>query len=259
MIPLSDPDLKRRTTPYVLYGLILINVLVFVYELFQNNTQQTAFIYRYGAIPWELTGHGQITAVRMGPLGGVLDVASPVPTWATIFTSMFIHSGWLHIGGNMLFLWVFGDNIEDQFGHLKFLCFYLLSGVIAAWAQAYTVQAFAPTEIQVPMIGASGAIAGVLGAYIVMFPRSRILTLVFVFFIIPVRLPAFVLLGAWILLQAFSGIGSIGVTNTGSGVAYFAHLGGFAAGLAVGALYRVINGPPRPPTKQTYWRGRPIN
>ena len=229
MIPLHDPDIRRRRTPLVNYTLLAINIAIaMVMFLSLSDLAELAVVYRYGAIPAELTGVTEIGVERVNWMGRVVtvDFTSPIPTYATMFTSMFLHGGWLHLAGNMLFLWVFGDNIEDRLGHVGFLLFYLATGVVAVWSQVL----IAP-DSEVPMIGASGAIAGVLGAYLVLHPRSRIHTLIFVGLIFHARLPAIVLLGGWILLQVFVGTASLGLGGD-AGVAYFAHIGGFAAGMA---------------------------
>ena len=238
MIPLSDPDLAHyRARPVVTTTLIALNVLVFLYMVGLNSVDQFVFTYRYGVIPAELTGGLDLGPVLLGSQRIPVDLSSSVPTWATMFTSMFLHGGWMHLGGNMLFLWVFGDNVEHRFGHVRYLLVYLGTGLAAVWAQVLI-----NTGSEVPMIGASGAIAGVLGAYLLLFPYSRVNTLLLLgFFIMFRRLPAVFLLGFWMLLQAFSGVGSLGV-STGGGVAYFAHIGGFAAGLAVVATTRLFRG-----------------
>lgn len=146
---------------------------------------------------------------------------------------MFIHAGWLHILGNMLYLWVFGDNIEDRFGHMRYVFFYILSGLAAAFLETIIMPAS-----DIPNVGASGAIAGVLGAYLVLFPQSRVRTLVFIIFITFVRMPALILLGFWFFLQLINGVGSLG--SSGSGVAYFAHVGGFIFGMLVAGVYRLL-------------------
>ncbi len=260
MIPLNDPDIRRRTRPYVIYALVAVNVLIALYQLTLNGLDQAVFTYRYGVIPNELTSGQAFLNLRL-PGSPLQDIATPFPTWATMFSSMFMHGGLMHLGGNMLFLWVFGDNVEDRFGHFKFLLFYLATGVAAVWAQV-----FVDPSSQIPMVGASGAIAGVLGAYLLQFPKSRVDTLIMVGLIMHVRLPALVLIGGWVVMQAFSGLGSLGVSSAGSGVAYFAHLGGFVAGLAATALYlaiaRLSTGPGRRrlgPSQQRYWRGEPID
>ena len=255
MIPLSDPDLRHGSRPYVTWALIAINVLVFLYQVLLNDIEQFRFAYRYGAIPAELTGATELgrELFRFGRQVMPLDLTSPVPTWATMITSMFAHGGFLHLGGNMLFLWVFGDNVEDRFGRVKYLAFYLASGMAAVGAQTLM-----DSESTAPMIGASGAIAGVLGAYLLLFPFSRVRTLIMFGFIFVTRIPAVLLLGVWGLLQVFSSVGSLGPASSGGGVAYFAHLGGFAAGLLVAASYRVLRKEPVWPRRQRtpswYWQ-----
>lgn len=236
MIPLSDPEIRRRTFPYVTVALLVANILVFLYELTLGDLATFQFIYKFGAIPAEMTGNPQLASepVQFGQRIIGLDLASPVPTWATIFTSMFIHSGFMHIIGNMVFLWVFGDNVEDRLGHARFLLFYLIAGVVAAWAQTWINQ-----DSYVPMVGASGAIAGVLGAYLVFYPMSRVNTLIWFGIITTIQMPAILLIGLWALLQFFSGLGSLG-PGIGGGVAYFAHLGGFALGATVALAVRFI-------------------
>src|SRR3990172_7394860 len=200
MLPIGDDDSARRTVPVVTLILIALNAIVFLLELNGGD----AFIDRWAFVPSRF-------------------LADPGGDLLTIFTSMFMHAGWLHLGGNMLYLWIFGDNVEDRFGHLKFIIFYLLAGVAATLAQL----AFSAGS-NVPNLGASGAIAGVLGAYILMFPKGKVNVLMGRG-VIP--LPALVVIGLWIVLQLFSGIGSIADTaNTGGG-AYMAHIGGVIAGV----------------------------
>lgn len=259
MFPFSDGELKTETRPYVNWALIGLCGLVFVYELIIGSTDQSIFFYKFGVIPKELA-HG-LDFDSLGTAYGRFDISSPIPNWATMFTSLFIHGGWMHLLGNMLFLWVFGDNIEDRFGHFRYLLFYLAAGVAAIWLQIAV-----DTTSTVPTIGASGAIAGVLGAYLLLFPYSRVSTLVFFFFITVVKIPAFVLLGFWFVLQFFSGVGSLGIESQG-GVAYWAHIGGFLLGMAVVAMYKRAKGesiwPRGPkaglgedPDAPQYWRGR---
>jgi membrane associated rhomboid family serine protease len=202
MFPIGDDNSSRRTVPLVTYALIVVNVLVFLVELGGGNE----FILKWAFVP---------TRFLANPSGDIL----------TIFTSMFMHGGWLHLGSNMLYLWIFGDNVEDRFGPLKFIIFYLLCGVAAIFAQL----AFSAGS-NVPTLGASGAIAGVLGAYLVMFPRGKVNVLMGRG-VIP--MPALVVIGLWIVLQLFSGIGSIADTSQTGGVAYMAHIGGFLAGLVL--------------------------
>jgi membrane associated rhomboid family serine protease len=233
LIPLHDPDLIRRRTPYVTIAIIAVNVLVSVTTLlFLSDLRELEAIYRFGAIPGVLTGGEGFGVVQVAPRVTV-DLTSPLPAVMTIFTSMFMHAGWMHLSGNMVYLWVFGDNIEDRLGHMRYLLFYLAAGAIAVGAHV----ASGPGS-GVPMIGASGAVAGVLGGYIVLHPKSRITTLIIMGFIFSVRLPALLLLGGWMVFQVFFGAASLAVTDDGGGVAYFAHVGGFAAGAATFAVLR---------------------
>ena len=239
MIPLHDPDMQLHTKPYVIYVLVAINVLVYVYAFFLTEIEGFAFVWRYGLIPHELTGGAAFETLRVATGGGIqlVDVTTPVPTWMTVFTSMFLHGGFMHAAGNMLFLWVFGDNVENRLGRTRFIAFYLGAGVAAALAQVAV-----NTDSDVPMIGASGAVAGVLGAYLVLYPQSRIHTLLlFGWFIFHRRIRAVFLIGFWAGLQIFGGVGSL-ASPEGGGVAYFAHLGGLAAGLALGGFSRLRAG-----------------
>ncbi len=241
MVPLSDPDNKRRCFPYVAAALQVANVLVFLYKLTLGDLGTFQFTYKFGVIPAELTGQSPLASepVRIGGRLTQIDLASPIPTWATMFTSMFMHSGFMHIIGNMVFLWVFGDNVEDRMGHARFLLFYLAAGLAAVWAQTLV-----SLGSYVPMVGASGAIAGVLGAYLVFYPRSRINTLIWFGLITVIQMPAVVLIGIWAALQFFSGVGSLGI-ETGGGVAYFAHIGGFVLGAGVALAVRLLWSPRR--------------
>jgi membrane associated rhomboid family serine protease len=219
MIPLRD-IIPSRTTPYVTISLISLNVLVFLYELSLGRAVD-AFTLYFGLVPAAFS-------------------------WVTVFTSMFLHGGLLHVAGNMLYLWIFGDNVEDRMGHGRFLVFYLLCGVAAALGQTIT----APDSV-VPMVGASGAIAGVMGAYFVLYPKSRIVTLIPLFFFFRViEVPAILFLGIWFVMQFVSGIGSI-VTTTGGGsaggVAFWAHVAGFVAGISGVIVFR------RPERQRVEW------
>ena len=207
MFPIGDDDTGRRTTPVVTYVLIALNLIFFFVELSGGEP----FIEHWSVIPRQL-------------------VENPSGEFPTIFTSMFMHAGWLHLGGNMLYLWIFGDNVEDNFGHLKFLIFYLLCGIAATLAQL----AFS-TGSNIPNLGASGAIAGVLGAYILLFPRGQVKVLMGRG-IIP--MPALAVIGIWIVLQFVSGIGSISNSAETGGVAYMAHIGGFIAGIVLTFVLR---------------------
>jgi membrane associated rhomboid family serine protease len=202
MLPLGDDNSARRTVPLVTFALIILNVLFFFVEM--NGGE--AFIMQWAFVPSRF-------------------LANPAGDFLTIFSSMFMHAGWVHLGGNMLYLWIFGDNVEDRFGHLKFIIFYLLCGVAATFAQM-----FFSMSSNVPNLGASGAIAGVLGAYLLMFPQQRIRVLVGNFL---TQVPALIVIGMWIVLQFFSGVASISASADTGGVAYMAHIGGFIAGFVL--------------------------
>lgn len=221
MLPLRDINPTYRF-PVVTLVIIGLNIAVYVVELFfQATGQLNRFVAAYAVIPFELTQ------------GVDLPPPSLHPAYLTIFTAMFMHGGFLHIFGNMLYLWIFGNNIEDNMGSIRFLVFYLLCGIAATFAQV----AVDPVS-RIPNIGASGAIAGVLGAYLVIHPRAQVETLLFLgYFIRVVRLPAIFVLGYWIVIQLFQGVLSLGMTQMG-GVAWFAHIGGFVAGLVLVNLFR---------------------
>lgn len=207
MFPIGDDNSNRRTVPWVTYILIALNLVFFVLEL----TGGEAFIMKWAFVPSRF-------------------LANPGGEFLTLFTSMFMHAGWLHLGGNMLYLWIFGDNVEDRFGHGKYIIFYLLCGLVATFAQL----AFNTTS-DIPNLGASGAIAGVLGAYIILFPKGRIKVLSGSR---TVQVSALIVIGLWIVLQLFSGIGSIAAASGVGGVAYMAHIGGFVAGILLTFLFR---------------------
>jgi membrane associated rhomboid family serine protease len=218
MIPIRDV-IPSRTTPYVTVAFIVLNALVFLYELSLPDRLRQQFVASYGLVPAEFS-------------------------WIALFTSMFLHAGLLHVGGNMLYLWIFGDNVEDRMGHGRFVVFYLLCGTAAATAQTAMVP-----DSPVPMVGASGAIAGVMGAYFLLYPQSRVVMLVpliVVFHIIEV--PAIFFLGIWFVMQFLSGVGSI-ATAAGDqgGVAFWAHVAGFAAGAIGGIVFR------RPERQRVEW------
>ena len=207
MIPIGDDNSSSRTSPIVSYAIIAINVLVFLVEL----TGGDPFITKWAFIPSRFT-------------------ANPVEDSMTLFSSMFMHAGWLHLGGNMLYLWIFGDNVEDRFGHANFIVFYLLSGIAATFAQlAFSLGS------DIPNLGASGAIAGVLGAYILMFPQRKVSVLLGR---VVTQMPALIVLGFWFVLQFFSGVGSIADSSETGGVAYLAHIGGFLAGIVMALFLR---------------------
>jgi membrane associated rhomboid family serine protease len=202
MMPIGDDNSSRRIVPLVTYVLIVLNVLFFLVEMSGGD----AFIMKWAFVPSRF-------------------LADPIGDFPTLFTSMFMHAGWLHLGGNMLYLWIFGDNVEDRFGHAKFIIFYLLCGLGATFAQLMF-----SLGSNVPNLGASGAIAGVLGAYILMFPQGSVRVLQGQRVI---QVPALIVIGFWIVLQLFSGIGSIASTADTGGVAYMAHIGGFVAGFVL--------------------------
>lgn len=208
MIPFKDDNPTRRFPLFTIL-FIIVNTLVFLYQSILAR-DPGALVYSYGAIPYLL-----ITMKTVQPLHPV----------ATVFTSMFMHGGLLHLGSNMLYLWIFGNNIEDRLGYIRFIIFYLTCGFIAAYVHAF----INPTSTT-PMIGASGAISGILGAYLLLFPHARIHTLIFLgFFVQVVRLPAIIVIGFWIFIQFINGMISTGIQTQG-GVAWFAHIGGFIAG-----------------------------
>jgi membrane associated rhomboid family serine protease len=256
LIPLKD-NIPTDRLPVITILIIAINVAVFLFlqspslsgEQVKNKT-----VVEYGAIPYRVTHPGKscdLAAVEVQPGFAVQDVVcegkpptDPVvarenikdtPPFLTLFTSMFMHGGWLHIGFNMLFLWIFGNNVEDSMGRPRFLLFYLLAGIAAGYAQALL-----NPDATLPAIGASGAIAGVLGGYILLYPRARVLTLVFiVFFFTLIEIPAMIVLAVWFILQAIPAVGQVATPDVagGAGVAYWAHVGGFAFGLAAIKLF----------------------
>ena len=223
MIPLKD-DIPTARTPVVTISLIAINVLVFLYQL-SLGPHQRVFIYALGAVPFEISNN-----IDLVPTVNI-------PLKATILTAMFIHGGTFHIFGNMLYLWIFGNNVEDTLGRFRFLLFYLLCGYIAAYSQIY----MNPSS-RVPMIGASGAVSGVLAAYLLLYPHARILTLIFLgFFIQIIRVPALLVLSFWIILQLINGTAAL--SGGGTNVAWFAHIGGFAAGLLLLKIFLIRGAP----------------
>lgn len=209
MFPFKD-DNPTQTTPFITIAIITVNILAYLWEIL-SPAGEKYIIYNYGAIPSGLLSFEKTQALH--PM-------------VTVFSSMFLHGGLLHIGGNMLYLWIFGNNIEDRLGHFRFLIFYIVSGIIASYAHAIS----SPSST-VPMIGASGAVSGVLGAYILLFPHARVHTLIFFgFFIQVVKIPALIVIGFWAIIQVVNGILSQGLLPQ-SGVAWLAHIGGFLTGL----------------------------
>lgn len=243
MFPLKD-DIPTRRFPVLTVAIIALNIAMFFF-FHGHFLESDAFVdqrsVEYGAIPYEIThpgeGCGAVASDELacsGQAGVDGEAPSQPATWITILTSMFMHGGLLHIAGNMLFLWVFGNNIEDSMGRVKFVFFYLLGGVMALLAQTL----FSP-DAAIPTIGASGAVAAVLGAYAVLYPRARVTTLVFiVIFLTVIQLPALLVLGLWFVLQALNGASAlVQPVGEGGGVAYFAHIGGFVFGLAAIKLF----------------------
>ncbi len=224
MFPIAD-DNPRIDTPYVTWTIIGICVLVFFWQLSLGATGGEIAVYQFGMIPARLFGGAELDPELVA-----------VPAWTTVFTSMFMHGGWLHLGFNMLFLWIFGDNVEDSMGHARYLAFYLLCGIAAALAQSLV-----NPSSTTPMIGASGAISGVLGAYLLLHPYATVRTVIFLgIFATMMHLPAMIVLGLWFVMQLVSAaLGSAGQP----GVAFWAHIGGFIAGMALIPLFKKPNVP----------------
>ncbi|MFC1568810.1 rhomboid family intramembrane serine protease [bacterium] len=218
LIPIRDEN-RKKIFPLVTILILIANIGLFVYQMMQGEQGQ-AFIYRFGTIPWEIVHFNELPDLKWA-------FRTPMPNVLTLITSMFLHGGLFHLIGNMIYLWIFADNVEALTGHGRFVVFYLLCGIAAT----LTHVAFSPNST-IPMIGASGAISGVLGAYFVRFPKAKVhLLFFFIIFIRVFRVPAPVMLGIWFLMQLFSGLGSQG--QTGGGVAWFAHIGGFVAGVVL--------------------------
>lgn len=239
MIPLRD-ETPSYTRPYVVYGLIALNVLVFIAQKLGLFSQLTMIPYSviHDLRVDLLVDHGRILLDQAGnPVIDKFPMIGPHPQWLTIFTSMFMHGSLMHIGGNMLYLWIFGNNIEDALGHVKFLVFYLLCGVLAAALHIYmSLVGSSIVGPYIPTLGASGAIAGVLGAYIILYPKAKIDTLLMLgWFWDMIRIPAYYVLGVWFLLQLTGTFGTGG--QVGGGVAYWAHVGGFVAGMLLILLF----------------------
>jgi membrane associated rhomboid family serine protease len=253
IIPISDDNSDRTTTPYVNYLIILLNVIVFV--MFQGLGQNNTFTYAYATVPQEIiTGKDIVTPSRVltDPSTGeqVLDPGlqpTPFSVYITLLTAVFMHGSIAHIAGNMLFLWIFGDNIENTLGHLRYLLFYLVCGLLASLAYVYSTVFFGGDPL-IPSLGASGAISGVLGAYLLLFPGRRVTVLLFRFI---TQVPAFVAVGLWFVFQLIAGLGVLGDPSSGEGVAYAAHIGGFVAGLLLVKLFAVGRQNPA-----TQWRSR---
>ena len=239
MIPLYD-DNPTTIKPVVTLALIAACVSVFVYQLSLSPSAERIFVYQFGAIPSVLFGEDALASRY-----------AIIPTSLSLISSMFLHGGWVHLIGNMLYLWIFANNIEDAMGHRRFIVFYMLCGVIAALSHAVT----APNS-SIPMVGASGAISGVLGAYLLLYPRASVLVLIPIWvFLKVVRIPAALVLGLWFFMQLISGSASL--SDGGGGVAWFAHIGGFITGMILVGLFkrsrvRFFN-PSRPHARGFWW------
>lgn len=231
MFPIGDDDSDLTITPYVNYAFLAINILVFVF--LQGIGSNDSFSYAFSLVPKEITTGTDIVGVQivrdsLGDVGEVRHYATPLPVYFNFLSSMFMHGSFMHIFGNMLFLWVFGDNLENMLGHLRFAAFYIATGIAAAVAQIL----MEPDSL-IPMLGASGAISGILGGYLVLFPRRRVRALIFYFL---TEVPAFIAVGIWIVYQVIAGY----MTPAGTGgVAYAAHIGGFVAGLILINLFAI--------------------
>src|SRR5689334_20491894 len=248
LFPIADDNANRRTTPVVNYVLILINIFVFVF--LQGLGSNDRFTYAYSTVPGEImTGRDIVTrpvAVE-NFTGQRMEMPglqpTPIPVYLTLITSMFMHGGIAHIFGNMLFLFIFGDNIEDRLGHLRYLLYYFVCGILAGLSHVFATAVFATdtSTLLVPSLGASGAISGVLGGYILLFPTNRV-TVILSWFV--TQVPAFIAIGLWFVFQLISGLGVLGSGSQAGGVAYAAHIGGFVAGLILIKVFEIGRRPP---------------
>ncbi|HET7520544.1 MAG TPA: rhomboid family intramembrane serine protease [Candidatus Limnocylindria bacterium] len=240
MFPIGDQNESGSGPAFITLALIGLNIAIFL--LLQQAGGDNTFTYGWSAIPREITQSVDLLQPQPITIDGeqflVPQAPGPDPIQLTLLSSMFMHAGWLHLAGNMLFLWVFGDNVEHRAGPILFLVLYLAMGVVASLAQILS-----SADSVIPTLGASGAISGVLGAYIVLFPTNRVTVFLFRFL---TQVPAIVAIGIWIVFQLINGFGATVVSDeSGGGVAYLAHIGGFAAGVVAGLLLRVITRPPR--------------
>src|SRR5688500_11024580 len=247
VFPLYNDNTDRQTTPFVNYAIIALNLFVFI--VLQGLGGNDAFTYAFSTVPAEIgTGQDIVTPARVleHPVTGQRVLIpglgeTPLSVYLTLFTSMFMHGGIAHIGGNMLFLWIFGDNIEDRLGHVRYLLFYLVCGVIASLAHVITTYMFATDEasLLIPSLGASGAISGVLGGYLLLHHSRRVTVILFRFL---TDVPAWVAIGIWFAFQLISGLGMLGGGSQQGGVAYAAHIGGFIAGLVLIKFFDIGRG-----------------
>ena len=248
LFPIADDNRERRTTPVVNYVLILINIFVFVF--LQGLGSNEKFTYAYSTVPGEIiTGRDIVTrpVAVQNFTGQRMEMPglqpTPIPVYLTLLTSMFMHGGIAHIFGNMLFLFIFGDNIEDRLGHIRYLIYYLVCGIIAGLSHVFATAALASeaSSLLVPSLGASGAISGILGGYILLYPTNRVVVLLGWF---ATPMPAFVAIGLWFVFQLISGLGMLGSGSQAGGVAYAAHIGGFIAGLILIKIFEIGRRPP---------------
>lgn len=251
LFPISDDNSDRHITPYITWAIIIANICVFVF--LQGLGANANFTYAFSTVPGEILTNSDIVTnskiVRDISSGQSFEIpglqVTPIPVYLTMITSMFMHGSIGHIAGNMLYLWIFGDNLENRMGHLRYLLFYLLCGIIASLCHVIFTQVVGEDPL-IPSLGASGAISGVLGGYLLLYPTRRVNALLGWFII---AIPSWVALGLWIVLQLVSGFGSI--SGESDGVAYAAHIGGFAAGFLLVKLF--IRGKPLPPPVQKQW------
>ena len=231
LFPIADDNSDRLSRPFVTYALIALNIAVFVFLQLPNE----AFTYAFSVVPHEILSGDDLTrAVQVRGVREVIPQApGPNPIQLTILSAMFMHGGWAHLLGNLLYLWIFGDNVEDAMGHARFLAFYLLCGVVATAAHIVASQMAGGLGLYIPSLGASGAIAGVLGGYLILYPHKSVHVLVG--FLGLISVPAILVIGAWIALQIFSGFSTVG--QSGGGVAYWAHVGGAIAGLLLVKIF----------------------
>lgn len=256
VLPLYDDNSDLRLFPFVNYAFIVINVLVFIGPQ-QMGAEHNRFTNAFACVPEEIkTGKdvvGPIAVIEHPITHEVIDVIKLEPTpfsvYITLITSMFMHGGWAHLLGNMLFLWIFGDNIEDYLGHVRYIIFYLLCGVLASLSHVAATYAFG-SDPRIPSLGASGAISGVLGGYILLFPHRRVVAIVFRFL---TEIPAWVAIGVWFAFQLINGLGVIG-DKAGGGVAYGAHIGGFVSGLLLIKVIGAGIGPPPNQRRPAHWQ-----
>ena len=244
MFPISDENERGHGPAFVSLAIIALNIFVFlVLQGAGSGREGAEFTYGYSAVPREITTGEDLTEPEFITVDGqpieIPQEPGPDPIWLTLFTSIFMHGGWLHLAGNMLFLWIFGDNVEHRIGHVAYLVFYLAAGVVASFAQILV-----NTASYIPTLGASGAISGVLGAYLVMFPTNRV-TVFLLRILVPV--PAIVAIGMWAAFQFINQLGAAAVSSETGGVAYMAHIGGFVAGVVAGLVFRTVFHEPRRP------------